>query len=162
MPVKWKTKIWHFLVPFFPACYFKSTVKNDGVIVNNWFWKTCFVEGNTGIKNFIHWSFGGSQPMPRGLSSEVNKNIIIITATIIIFIIQGHTGIFQVLYIKNLPVNIDLIVGKECIWKRFIRETKEGLPLNLKMKSCTLDQVVENCKLITKEMFKLNNLERVY
>lgn len=41
-------------------------------------------------------------------------------------------------------------------------ETKEGLPLNLKMKSCTLDQVVENCKLITKEMFKLNNLERVY
>ena len=38
-------------------------------------------------------------------------------------------------------------------------ETANGLPLNLKMKSCTLNQLAENCKLITKELFKLNNLD---
>lgn len=38
-------------------------------------------------------------------------------------------------------------------------ETAGGLPLNLKMKSCTLNQLAENCKLIAKELFKLNNLE---
>jgi hypothetical protein len=38
------------------------------------------------------------------------------------------------------------------------RETKEELPLNLKMISCTLEQLAENCKLITKELFKLYNV----
>ena len=38
-------------------------------------------------------------------------------------------------------------------------ETIEGLPTNLKIKSCTLDQLGENCKIITKEIFKLNNIE---
>jgi hypothetical protein len=38
------------------------------------------------------------------------------------------------------------------------RETKEELPLNLKMISCTLDQLAENCKLITKELFKSYNV----
>ncbi|HWJ29636.1 MAG TPA: hypothetical protein VNS32_24065 [Flavisolibacter sp.] len=37
-------------------------------------------------------------------------------------------------------------------------ETASGLPLNLKMKSCTLNQLAENCKLITKELFKVNNM----
>jgi hypothetical protein len=40
-------------------------------------------------------------------------------------------------------------------------ETKGGLPLNLKMITCTLNQLAENCKLITKELFKLNNLEEI-
>ena len=35
-------------------------------------------------------------------------------------------------------------------------ETVNTLPLNLKLKSCTLEQMVENCKIITKELFKLN------
>ena len=38
-------------------------------------------------------------------------------------------------------------------------ETIEGLPTNLKIISCTLDQLAENCKIITKEIFKLNNIE---
>ena len=38
-------------------------------------------------------------------------------------------------------------------------ETKDGLPINLELISCTLEQLAENCKLITKEIFKLNNLE---
>ena len=38
-------------------------------------------------------------------------------------------------------------------------ETKGGLPLNLKMITCTLNQLAENCKLITKELFKLKSLE---
>lgn len=37
-------------------------------------------------------------------------------------------------------------------------ETADGLPLNLKMKSCTLNQLAENCKLIALELFKMNNL----
>lgn len=38
-------------------------------------------------------------------------------------------------------------------------ETRDGLPLNLKLITCTLEQLAENCKLITKEVFKMNNLE---
>ena len=38
-------------------------------------------------------------------------------------------------------------------------ETADGLPVNLDMISCTLEQLAENCKLITKEIFKINNLE---
>jgi len=34
-----------------------------------------------------------------------------------------------------------------------------GLPVNIKMLTCTLDQLAENCKYITKELFKLKNLE---
>ena len=38
-------------------------------------------------------------------------------------------------------------------------ETKGGLPVNLDMISCTLNQLAENCKIITKELFKSENLE---
>lgn len=38
-------------------------------------------------------------------------------------------------------------------------ETIRGLPVNLNMLTCTLDQLAENCKCITKELFKLKNLE---
>jgi hypothetical protein len=38
-------------------------------------------------------------------------------------------------------------------------ETSEGLPKNLKVKSCTLQQLSENCSIITKELFKFDNLE---
>lgn len=38
-------------------------------------------------------------------------------------------------------------------------ETKQGLPVNLKMITCTLNQLAENCKIITMELFKLANLE---
>ena len=38
-------------------------------------------------------------------------------------------------------------------------ETWEGLPKNLKVKSCTLQELAENCSIITKELFKFTNLE---
>jgi hypothetical protein len=38
-------------------------------------------------------------------------------------------------------------------------ETQKGLPVNLKVISCTLNQLGENCKLITKELFKAENLD---
>jgi hypothetical protein len=41
-------------------------------------------------------------------------------------------------------------------------ETVDGLPVNLKMITCTLNQLAENCKILTKEVFKLFNLETEY
>jgi hypothetical protein len=37
-------------------------------------------------------------------------------------------------------------------------ETKKGLPLNIQVISCSLEELAENCKIITKETFKLLNL----
>ena len=42
-----------------------------------------------------------------------------------------------------------------------LMETREGLPLNIMTISCTLDQLAENCKIITKEIFKHYNLKIV-
>lgn len=36
-----------------------------------------------------------------------------------------------------------------------LMETREGLPLSVDIITCTLDQLGENCKAITKEIFKL-------
>jgi hypothetical protein len=38
-------------------------------------------------------------------------------------------------------------------------ETSNGLPVNMQMISCSLEELAENCKIITKEAFKLFNLE---
>ena len=38
-------------------------------------------------------------------------------------------------------------------------ETREGIPVNLDVISCTLQELGENCKLITKELFKSVVLE---
>jgi len=39
-------------------------------------------------------------------------------------------------------------------------ETKNSLPLNIQMIGCTLEELAENCRIITKEVFKLFNLEK--
>src|SRR6185436_3561805 len=39
-----------------------------------------------------------------------------------------------------------------------LMETKAGLPVNLNMITCTLNQLGDNCKIITKELFKSKNL----
>ena len=39
-----------------------------------------------------------------------------------------------------------------------LMETKDQLPQNIKIISCTLDELTENCRIITKEIFKLNLL----
>ena len=53
----------------------------------------------------------------------------------------------------------DEVSEKNILYVDFI-ETREGLPLNIKMITCTLDQLGENCKIITKELFRLNNLKK--
>jgi len=42
-----------------------------------------------------------------------------------------------------------------------LMETKNELPVNIQVMSCTLDELSENCKLITKETFKQCNLEEM-
>ena len=37
-------------------------------------------------------------------------------------------------------------------------EIQNGLPVSMDMIACSLDEVAENCKTITKELFKLNSL----
>jgi len=39
-----------------------------------------------------------------------------------------------------------------------LTETKNELPQNIQMISCTLDELAENCKIITKETFKFYNM----
>jgi hypothetical protein len=40
-------------------------------------------------------------------------------------------------------------------------ETVEGLPVNMKVINCRLEQVAANCRTITKEVFKARNLEEM-
>jgi hypothetical protein len=40
-------------------------------------------------------------------------------------------------------------------------EMKDGLPFNLKMLACTLDQLAQNIKIITREVFKAYNLKEM-
>lgn len=36
-----------------------------------------------------------------------------------------------------------------------LMETADALPLNIKIKSCTLNELTQNCRIITKEIFNL-------
>lgn len=40
-----------------------------------------------------------------------------------------------------------------------LTETQSELPTNIKMLSCTLNELSENCRIITKEIFKWNNMD---
>jgi hypothetical protein len=40
-----------------------------------------------------------------------------------------------------------------------LMETKQGLPVNVQVISCSLDELSENCRIITRETFKVYNLE---
>lgn len=40
-------------------------------------------------------------------------------------------------------------------------ETINGLPASMQMISCSLEELAENCKIITKETFKLFNLKEI-
>jgi len=60
----------------------------------------------------------------------------------------------------------DQLKGKKNIDEKSILqldlvETRNGLPANMKMISCSLEELAENCKIITKETFKLLNLEEI-
>jgi len=42
-----------------------------------------------------------------------------------------------------------------------LMETNNELPINIQVMSCSLDEISENCKMITKETFKRCNLEEM-
>jgi len=65
---------------------------------------------------------------------------------------KAATAIFQQLK-GNPDVNYKTMLAVELI------ETVNGLPVNLHMLDCTLDELAHNCKIITKETFKLHNLK---
>jgi hypothetical protein len=50
-------------------------------------------------------------------------------------------------------------VGERAVLTLELMETKKGLPVNMQMISCSLNELAENCKIIIKETFKLFNLE---
>ena len=47
---------------------------------------------------------------------------------------------------------------KDMLFMTFI-ESNDGLPANLEIISCTLDQLAENCRIISREVFKLKNID---
>ncbi len=47
---------------------------------------------------------------------------------------------------------------RDILYLDFI-EVRKGLPANLKMISCTLEQLAKNCRIITKMIFQLANLK---
>ena len=49
-------------------------------------------------------------------------------------------------------------VDEKSILQLDLMETKNGLPVNMQMIGCSLEDLAENCKIITKETFKLFNL----
>jgi hypothetical protein len=60
---------------------------------------------------------------------------------------------------KKLDGN-QAVSEKDLIFMDFV-ETKNGLPGSMDMITCTLDQLAENCKIITKELFKLKSLSLI-
>ena len=52
-------------------------------------------------------------------------------------------------------------VNEKSILQLDFMETIQGLPVNLQMISCTLEELAENSKIITKEIFKILNLEEI-
>jgi hypothetical protein len=52
-------------------------------------------------------------------------------------------------------------VDEKSILQLDLRETKNGLPVNMQMISCSLEDLAENCKIITRETFKLFNLKEI-
>ena len=52
------------------------------------------------------------------------------------------------------------IVDEKTILTIDLVETVNGLPLNLNILGCTLEDLAYNCRVITKETFKLYNLKQ--
>ncbi|MBN8854248.1 MAG: hypothetical protein BGO55_07620 [Sphingobacteriales bacterium 50-39] len=61
-------------------------------------------------------------------------------------------GVFSQLKGRELPQETDML-------HMDLMEAKEGLPVNLRVVSCTAEEIAANVKCITREMFKLLNLE---
>ena len=65
---------------------------------------------------------------------------------------ERATGVFR--QVKGSRNNVE----RNVLYMEFM-ETVKGLPVNLDVISCSLDQMAENCKTITKELFISRNLD---
>lgn len=54
--------------------------------------------------------------------------------------------------LKGTEINDKAVLSLE------LMETVNGLPVNMKMLGCTLEELAGNCRIITKEVFKLLNM----
>ncbi len=72
------------------------------------------------------------------------------------FFVNNHRNFAYALF-EKLQGSYD--VGEKAMLTMELMESVNGLPFNLKMISCTLEELMENCRLITKETFKAINLE---
>jgi len=52
------------------------------------------------------------------------------------------------------------VIGEEDVLHIDLVEIQEGLPVNIRMIKCTLEELTANCRIISKEIFKLLNLEK--
>lgn len=52
-------------------------------------------------------------------------------------------------------------VNEKSLLQFDLMESKDGLPLNVQMISCSLEDVAENCRIITRELFRLINMEEI-
>lgn len=50
-------------------------------------------------------------------------------------------------------------VDEKSLLQLDLMESVNGLPTNMQMLSCSLEDLAENCKIITKERFRLLNME---
>jgi len=54
---------------------------------------------------------------------------------------------------KKLKGNQEFV--EENVLQMDLMETKNNLPINIKVMGCTLEQLAENCRIITKDVFKM-------
>jgi len=52
-------------------------------------------------------------------------------------------------------------VDEKSILQLDLMESRNGLPVNMQMISCSLKDLAENCKIITREIFRHYNLEEI-
>ena len=67
---------------------------------------------------------------------------------------KAATGIFNQLKGKK-------DVNDKSVLQLDLMESRNGLPQNIQMISCSLDELTENCKIITVETFRLLNMEKI-
>ena len=53
------------------------------------------------------------------------------------------------------------VVTEDDILHMDLIETMEGLPVNIKVINCRLDELTANCRIITKQVFRLLTLEEM-
>ena len=52
-------------------------------------------------------------------------------------------------------------ISKDTILNLELTETKNDLPQNIHMISCTLEELAENCKIVTRETFRFFNIAEI-